>query len=64
VVTNRIYKQSGLNDLEQLETAPEYDPKEQLTAKSIDKYLKPSNARLLRQLSHDTGFVARRGLVA
>ena len=39
VVTNRIYKQSGLNDLEQLETAPEYDPHEQLTAESVAKYL-------------------------
>jgi gentisate 1,2-dioxygenase len=41
VVTNRIYKQSGLNDLEQLETAPEYNPDEKLTAASIEKYLKP-----------------------
>jgi uncharacterized RmlC-like cupin family protein len=41
VVTNRIYKQSGLNDLEQLETAPEYNASEKLTAASIEKYLKP-----------------------
>jgi mannose-6-phosphate isomerase-like protein (cupin superfamily) len=39
VITNRIYKQSGLNDLEQLETAPEYDPDEELTAEAILKYL-------------------------
>src|ERR1035441_2042809 len=32
VITNRIYRHSGLNGLEQLETAPEYDPNEQLTA--------------------------------
>jgi uncharacterized RmlC-like cupin family protein len=42
VVTNRIYKQSGLNDLEQLETAPEYNASEKLTAASIEKYLKPN----------------------
>jgi hypothetical protein len=39
VITNRIYKQSGLNDLEQLETAPEYDPGEELNAETIRKYL-------------------------
>jgi quercetin dioxygenase-like cupin family protein len=39
VITNRIYKQCGLNDLEQLETAPEYDPKEQLTAERLRRYL-------------------------
>jgi quercetin dioxygenase-like cupin family protein len=39
VITNRIYKQSGLNDLEQLETAPEYDPHEQLTAERLRRYL-------------------------
>ena len=45
VVTNRIYKQSGLNDLEQLETAPEYDPNEQLTAERLAKYLTVANRR-------------------
>jgi len=40
VVTNRIYKQSGLNDLEQLDTAPEYDPAETLTAEQLQHYLK------------------------
>jgi quercetin dioxygenase-like cupin family protein len=41
VITNRIYRHSGLNDLEQIETAPEYDPNEQLTAEKLrTKYLK------------------------
>jgi quercetin dioxygenase-like cupin family protein len=37
---NRIYKNSGLNDLEQIENAPEYDPKVQLTAEVVKAYLK------------------------
>jgi quercetin dioxygenase-like cupin family protein len=37
---NRIYKYSGLNDLEQLEDAPEYDAKVTLTAELIERYLK------------------------
>jgi quercetin dioxygenase-like cupin family protein len=37
---NRIYKFSGLNDLEQIEDAPEYDAKVVLTAELIEKYLK------------------------
>jgi quercetin dioxygenase-like cupin family protein len=37
---NRIYKNSGLNDLEQIEDAPEYDPKVVLTAELVKKYLK------------------------
>ena len=36
---NRIYKNSGLNDLEQLEDAPEYDPKVVLTADLVKQYL-------------------------
>jgi uncharacterized RmlC-like cupin family protein len=36
---NRIYKNSGLNDLEQVEDAPEYDPKVVLTADLVKKYL-------------------------
>jgi quercetin dioxygenase-like cupin family protein len=36
---NRIYKNCGLNDLEQLENAPEYDPKVVLTAEVMQKYL-------------------------
>jgi quercetin dioxygenase-like cupin family protein len=37
--TNRIYKNSGLNDLEQIEDAPEYDPTVVLTAEMVKKYL-------------------------
>jgi quercetin dioxygenase-like cupin family protein len=44
VITNRIYRKSGLNDLEQLENAPEYDPGEQLTAEKIKRYLQPKSA--------------------
>ena len=36
---NRTYKNSGLNDLEQLEDAPEYDPKVVLTAELVKRYL-------------------------
>ena len=36
---NRIYKYCGLNDLEQLEDAPEYDPKVVLTPELIERYL-------------------------
>jgi quercetin dioxygenase-like cupin family protein len=37
--TNRIYKQVGLNDLEQIEDAPEYDAKVVLTAALVEQYL-------------------------
>jgi len=36
---NRVYKNSGLNDLEQIEDAPEYDAKVVLTAEVIKRYL-------------------------
>lgn len=36
---NRIYKQCGLNDLEQLEDAPEYDPRVVLNADTVRRYL-------------------------
>ena len=36
---NRIFKNSGLNDLEQLENAPEYDPAVVLTGESVQRYL-------------------------
>ena len=36
---NRIYKNSGLNDLEQLEDAPEYDARVVLTAEVVKRYL-------------------------
>jgi len=39
MITNRIYKHSGLNDLEQIENAPEYDPAEKLTAERVRRYL-------------------------
>ena len=39
VITNRIYKHSGLNDLVQLENAPEYNPNEKLTADLVRRYL-------------------------
>ena len=35
--TNRIYKACGLNDLEQLENAPEYDPTSSLTAELVEQ---------------------------
>ena len=37
--TNRIYKYSGLNDLEQIEDAPEYDPAVKLDAERVKRYL-------------------------
>jgi quercetin dioxygenase-like cupin family protein len=37
---NRIYRHSGLNDLEQLEDAPEYDPAVVLDAARVEQYLK------------------------
>ena len=38
--TNRIYKNSGLNDLAQIENAPEYNPSVVLTADLMRTYLK------------------------
>ena len=37
---NRVYKNSGLNDLEQIEDAPEYDSRVVLTAEVLKRYLK------------------------
>lgn len=37
---NRIYKFCGLNDLEQIEDAPEYDPRVVLDAEVLKRYLK------------------------
>ena len=37
---NRIFKHSGLNDLEQIEDAPEYDPKVTLTAEKVLDYIR------------------------
>jgi hypothetical protein len=39
-VINRIYKQFGLNDLEQLEDAPEYDPAVVLNGSLVEQYIK------------------------
>jgi uncharacterized RmlC-like cupin family protein len=36
---NRIYKYCGLNDLEQIEDAPEYDPKVVLDGELAKQYL-------------------------
>ena len=41
---NRIYRKFGLNDLEQLEDAPEYDATVVLTAERIEAYLKRETA--------------------
>jgi hypothetical protein len=38
--TNRIFKAAGLNDLEQIENAPEYDPAVTLTAELIENYIR------------------------
>lgn len=37
---NRIFKHSGLNDLEQIEDAPEYDPSVTLTAEIVRAYVR------------------------
>jgi quercetin dioxygenase-like cupin family protein len=39
-VINRIFKQTGLNDLEQIENAPEYDPAVTLTAEKVLEYIR------------------------
>ena len=38
-VINRIYQACGLNDLEQYDDAPEYDPNVKLTAELVRKYM-------------------------
>jgi len=37
---NRVFKKCGLNDLEQIEDAPEYDPRVKLDAETVRKYLR------------------------
>ena len=37
---NRIFKNAGLNDLEQYEDAPEYDPRVKLTDELVRRYLR------------------------
>jgi mannose-6-phosphate isomerase-like protein (cupin superfamily) len=39
-VINRIYKACGLNDLEQLENAPEYEPNTVVTPELVESFLK------------------------
>jgi hypothetical protein len=39
-VINRIFKACGLNDLEQIEDAPEYDPAVLLNAETVEHYLR------------------------
>jgi len=39
-VINRIFKQCGLNDLEQIEDAPEYDPAVTLTPELVRDFLR------------------------
>jgi quercetin dioxygenase-like cupin family protein len=39
-VINRIYQACGLNDLEQLEDAPEYTPDRVVTAEMVERFLK------------------------
>ncbi len=46
--TNRIYKYCGMNDLEQLEDAPEYDPSVTLDDVTILNYLKVREAAAAR----------------
>jgi quercetin dioxygenase-like cupin family protein len=36
---NRVYKHCGLNDLEQIEDAPEYEPELLLDAETVERYL-------------------------
>ena len=43
---NRIYKNSGLNDLEQLEDAPEFDPQVVLTAELVAKYVEAAKKKV------------------
>ena len=40
---NRIFKASGLNDLEQLENAPEFQPGQVLSAAAVANYLRSPN---------------------
>ncbi|HXP93539.1 MAG TPA: cupin domain-containing protein [Candidatus Binatia bacterium] len=42
--TNRVYKHSGLNDLQQIEDAPEYEPGAKLDGEIIKKYLRPKKS--------------------
>jgi hypothetical protein len=39
-IINRIFKACGLNDLEQIENAPEYDSSVELNADIVEAYLR------------------------
>ena len=43
--TNRVFKHAGLNDLEQIEDAPEYDPSLTLTAEIVREFLRGERGR-------------------
>jgi len=45
---NRVYKNSGLNDLEQIEDAPEYDATVVLTPDRVESYLRGARATATR----------------
>ena len=47
-IINRIFKACGLNDLEQIEDAPEYDPSVELNAERIEAYLRGTRATVAR----------------
>ncbi len=42
---NRIYRHSGLNDLEQIENAPEYDPSVVLDGQKVEQYLRKKGGK-------------------
>ncbi len=42
---NRIYEKFGLNDLEQIEDAPEYEPGVVLTAELVEQYMKKKSTQ-------------------
>ena len=39
-IINRIFKACGLNDLEQIEDAPEYDPSVELSTELVEAYMR------------------------
>jgi len=44
-IVNRIFKACGLNDLEQIEDAPEYDATVVLTPDRVERYLRGTRAK-------------------
>jgi hypothetical protein len=47
-IVNRIFKACGLNDLEQIEDAPEYDATVVLTPDRVESYLRGARATATR----------------